>query len=180
MLQNNKEQIVCYHEHDSLLDHKEEEALSEEDRKAAWAEYEAEKKVGKEGKNSHIHMRAWYGISSSSKIKGTHIQHLPLVSIILQIIDIKVQGEPREAPLWFVKICELVLDLHSPFITESKQMTAPHSQLTNPPPLLWLSFWPTIRLLSSYTSHWEVCLSNLSASYWKYVGPQRVWDSCLC
>ncbi|XP_071773053.1 transcriptional regulator ATRX isoform X1 [Centroberyx gerrardi] len=44
MLQTNKDQIVCYHEHDSLLDHKEEEALSEEDRKAAWAEYEAEKK----------------------------------------------------------------------------------------------------------------------------------------
>ncbi|XP_034398732.1 transcriptional regulator ATRX isoform X2 [Cyclopterus lumpus] len=44
MLQNNKDQIVCYHEHDSLLDHKEEEALSEEDRKAAWTEYEAEKK----------------------------------------------------------------------------------------------------------------------------------------
>ncbi|XP_041845424.1 transcriptional regulator ATRX isoform X2 [Melanotaenia boesemani] len=44
MLQNSKDQIVCYHEHDSLLDHKEEEALSEEDRKAAWAEYEAEKK----------------------------------------------------------------------------------------------------------------------------------------
>uniref|UniRef100_A0A669BDN5 DNA helicase n=1 Tax=Oreochromis niloticus TaxID=8128 RepID=A0A669BDN5_ORENI len=48
MLQNNKDQIVCYHEHDSLLDHKEEEALSEEERKAAWAEYEAEKKVGAE------------------------------------------------------------------------------------------------------------------------------------
>lgn len=45
MLQNNKEQIACYHEHDSLLDHKEEEELSEEDRKAAWAEYEAEKKA---------------------------------------------------------------------------------------------------------------------------------------
>ncbi|XP_065815177.1 transcriptional regulator ATRX isoform X1 [Labrus bergylta] len=44
MLQNHKDYIVCYHEHDSLLDHKEEEALSEEDRKAAWAEYEAEKK----------------------------------------------------------------------------------------------------------------------------------------
>lgn len=50
MLQSNKSQIVCYHEHDSLLDHKEEEALSEEDRKAAWAEYEAEKKVGNEKK----------------------------------------------------------------------------------------------------------------------------------
>ncbi|KAG9341705.1 hypothetical protein JZ751_018769 [Albula glossodonta] len=45
LLQSLKEQIVGYHEHDSLLDHKEEEALSEEDRKAAWAEYEAEKKV---------------------------------------------------------------------------------------------------------------------------------------
>lgn len=38
---------MCYHEHDSLLDHKEEEELSEEERKAAWAEYEAEKKVGR-------------------------------------------------------------------------------------------------------------------------------------
>lgn len=45
LLQNFKDQIVGYHEHDSLLDHKEEEALSEEERKAAWAEYEAEKKV---------------------------------------------------------------------------------------------------------------------------------------
>uniref|UniRef100_A0A8D3C6T5 DNA helicase n=1 Tax=Scophthalmus maximus TaxID=52904 RepID=A0A8D3C6T5_SCOMX len=53
MLQNNKDQIACYHEHDSLLDHKEEEALSEEDRKAAWAEYEAEKKVRKEEKHVH-------------------------------------------------------------------------------------------------------------------------------
>lgn len=44
LLQNFKDQIVGYHEHDSLLDHKEEEALSEEERKAAWAEYEAEKK----------------------------------------------------------------------------------------------------------------------------------------
>lgn len=58
MLQNNKDQIACYHEHDSLLDHKEEEALSEEDRKAAWAEYEAEKKVGKEKKHTYTHKPA--------------------------------------------------------------------------------------------------------------------------
>uniref|UniRef100_A0A4W5M3P3 DNA helicase n=1 Tax=Hucho hucho TaxID=62062 RepID=A0A4W5M3P3_9TELE len=42
LLQSCKEQIVRYHEHESLLDHKEEEELSEADRKAAWAEYEAE------------------------------------------------------------------------------------------------------------------------------------------
>lgn len=53
MLQNNKDQIMCYHEHDSLLDHKEEEELSEEERKAAWAEYEAEKKVGR-GKSTPL------------------------------------------------------------------------------------------------------------------------------
>ncbi|KAJ3587469.1 hypothetical protein NHX12_011066 [Muraenolepis orangiensis] len=44
LLHSYKDHLVCYHEHDSLLDHKEEEALSEEDRKAAWTEYEAEKK----------------------------------------------------------------------------------------------------------------------------------------
>ncbi|XP_029924260.1 transcriptional regulator ATRX-like isoform X2 [Myripristis murdjan] len=42
LLQTCKDQIVCYHEHESLLDHKEEEELSEAERKAAWAEYEAE------------------------------------------------------------------------------------------------------------------------------------------
>ncbi len=39
-----KDQIVSVHEHESLLDHKEEEELSEAERKAAWAEYEAEVK----------------------------------------------------------------------------------------------------------------------------------------
>ncbi|KAM7397771.1 hypothetical protein PAMA_005884 [Pampus argenteus] len=42
LLQTCKDQIVSYHEHESLLDHKQEEELSEAERKAAWAEYEAE------------------------------------------------------------------------------------------------------------------------------------------
>ncbi|XP_019132017.2 transcriptional regulator ATRX [Larimichthys crocea] len=42
LLQTCKDHIVSFHEHESLLDHKQEEELSEADRKAAWAEYEAE------------------------------------------------------------------------------------------------------------------------------------------
>ncbi|XP_053703728.1 transcriptional regulator ATRX-like isoform X3 [Synchiropus splendidus] len=42
LLETCGEQIVSYHEHESLLDHKEDEELSESERKAAWAEYQAE------------------------------------------------------------------------------------------------------------------------------------------
>nr|XP_020454385.1 transcriptional regulator ATRX-like isoform X2 [Monopterus albus] len=42
LLHTCKDQIVSYHEHESLLDHKEEEELSEAECRAAWAEYEAE------------------------------------------------------------------------------------------------------------------------------------------
>ena len=42
LLKSCKDQIVSYHEHETLLDHKADEELSEAERKAAWAEYEAE------------------------------------------------------------------------------------------------------------------------------------------
>ena len=44
MLQEQKHWIVAYHEHDSLLEDQQEEKLSEEERKAAWEEFENEKK----------------------------------------------------------------------------------------------------------------------------------------
>lgn len=45
LLQTCKDQIVSFHEHESLLDHKEDEELSEAERKAAWDEYEAEVRI---------------------------------------------------------------------------------------------------------------------------------------
>lgn len=45
LLEKCKDQIVSFHEHESLLDHIQEEELSEAERKDAWAEYEAEVKT---------------------------------------------------------------------------------------------------------------------------------------
>lgn len=43
MIQKYEDLIYKYHEHDSLLENKEEETLNETERKAAWEEFEAEK-----------------------------------------------------------------------------------------------------------------------------------------
>lgn len=42
LLEKCKDHIVSYHEHASLLDHKQEEELTEAERIDAWAEYQAE------------------------------------------------------------------------------------------------------------------------------------------
>ncbi|KAI8432367.1 hypothetical protein MSG28_004774 [Choristoneura fumiferana] len=45
MLKDHEKQIYRFHEHDSLLENKEEETLSEEERKRAWEEFENEKRA---------------------------------------------------------------------------------------------------------------------------------------
>ncbi|XP_035999198.1 transcriptional regulator ATRX [Fundulus heteroclitus] len=54
LLQICKDWIVSYHEHESLLDHKQDEELSEAERKAAWAEYEAESNSAKLQASSNL------------------------------------------------------------------------------------------------------------------------------
>ncbi len=44
LLQNQGDWIVTYHQHDSLLENKVDQDLTEEERKAAWEEYEQDKK----------------------------------------------------------------------------------------------------------------------------------------
>ncbi|XP_053329414.1 transcriptional regulator ATRX [Spea bombifrons] len=74
LLQVMKEHIVTYHEHDSLLDHKEEEALTEEDRKAAWDEYEAEKK----GLTNRLNMTVAAGANYSQMNFNSQSPYMPL------------------------------------------------------------------------------------------------------
>ena len=60
LLQKRERWIVAYHEHDSLLENKIDEELSEEDRKAAWEEYEDEKKgIRQVATNSYESRCSW-------------------------------------------------------------------------------------------------------------------------
>jgi len=77
MLKRQNKWIVKYHEHDSLLEHQEGEGLSEEERKAAWEDYENEKKgmfanqqgmgMGGMGQMANMNNMGGYGMPSMSQ-----------------------------------------------------------------------------------------------------------------
>ncbi|XP_072040864.1 LOW QUALITY PROTEIN: uncharacterized protein [Amphiura filiformis] len=67
LLKERKDWIVKYHEHDSLLENKIDEELSEEDRKAAWADYNAEK----EGRMSYQLSRGPYNTGYAQSYGAT-------------------------------------------------------------------------------------------------------------
>lgn len=52
-MQNLSTKIYKYHEHQSLLENREDEVLNEEERKAAWEEFENEKELRSYNKGWH-------------------------------------------------------------------------------------------------------------------------------
>ncbi|XP_056313623.1 transcriptional regulator ATRX-like isoform X2 [Danio aesculapii] len=81
LLQSCEQLIVGYHEHNSLLDHREEEELSEEERRAAWDEYRAEKKASVQNPSEATPRNAIQGLQASvqNPALGNTIQGLQLV-----------------------------------------------------------------------------------------------------
>lgn len=69
LLSSCKDQIVSFHEHESLLDHKVEEELSESERKAAWAEYKAE--VIRLSSHVELHLNVYFSCCYAANINAT-------------------------------------------------------------------------------------------------------------
>lgn len=70
LMTHNKEWIVTYHEHDSLLENVVEQELNEEEKKAAWEDYEDEKKgISKGNPPNTCHILYTCLIKSAKKVK---------------------------------------------------------------------------------------------------------------
>lgn len=82
-----------YHEHDSLLQNKLEEELTEEERKAAWDEFKADK----EGLGGQCHIVSHVILMSVS----FNICHLMSVSLISVTFSFTFVGVPSQKPLNF-------------------------------------------------------------------------------
>lgn len=67
-----KKWILKYHEHDSLLENKIDEGLSEEERRLAWAEYQAEQQRAEQmaqyAQNAHLANQANAGITEVDEL----------------------------------------------------------------------------------------------------------------
>lgn len=90
VLTKNENVIFKYHEHDSLLENEESENLNEEERKTAWAEYEAEKNRPEGqyiGYNRPIITTKHNGPVTSSKIFGFRSD------VLLRLLNIKVKRD---------------------------------------------------------------------------------------
>ncbi|KAJ7995931.1 hypothetical protein DPEC_G00231820 [Dallia pectoralis] len=135
LLQTRKEQIVCYHEHDSLLNHKEEEELSEADRKTAWAEYEAEGAlILNQASHSSPHQNgpstssAWGTNPLSSLYKKTDAE---LKNMIDDGRDKVIEAMASLQSLKKLTLEDYMLRLNNPVLTESQVRSMAQNWKTN-------------------------------------------------
>lgn len=88
LLKKHEDVIWKYHEHDSLLENKEEETLNEEERKAAWEEFEAEKKrPANTGYNPNMGRGMMNGPVTSNMIFGIRSD------IMLHLLNVKARQD---------------------------------------------------------------------------------------
>jgi len=85
LLQKHEKLIYKYHEHQTLLENKEDEELNEEERKAAWEEFENEKK------NRHNFS---YGTGTGNIIVGGDINHIPKHTLVAALTNIIRRENP--------------------------------------------------------------------------------------
>ncbi|MPC26718.1 Transcriptional regulator ATRX [Portunus trituberculatus] len=104
LLQRQKNWIVKYHEHESLLENQTSEGLSEEERKAAWEDYENEKKgfMVQNYRNSVMPVTGAPTILNHPGLPSLSLSSFSLEGVVNTI---KVQN-PNLSPM---ELCESVL-----------------------------------------------------------------------
>ncbi|KAL4229967.1 hypothetical protein ACF0H5_010356 [Mactra antiquata] len=92
LMTNNKEWVVTYHEHDSLLENVVEQELTEDEKKAAWEDYENEKK----------------GLNRVQQMMGSNVSPAFYASQQMSMQNLLLQGQ---ANLGQAAVLQIVQDL---------------------------------------------------------------------